>query len=238
MFRHSVRNDLSIYDTQASGWWDPSSLAFRSLQSITVFRLEQLFSWVGDVQGKVVVDIGCGGGLMSVPLAQRGARVTGFDLSEPSLAEARRHAPDGALFVEADARSVPFPKSAADIVILADILDHIADYDTVLAEVARILRPGGYLYVNTINRTWQSWLLAYQLGEMLRLIPPGTHDFSLFIKPAELKKAAENNHFTTCSWQGEAPDILQTAMKWAIVFQKTDSLAVAYSALFKRGVRE
>ncbi|MDD2941477.1 MAG: bifunctional 2-polyprenyl-6-hydroxyphenol methylase/3-demethylubiquinol 3-O-methyltransferase UbiG [bacterium] len=237
MFRHAVRNDLSIYNTQASGWWDPASLAFRSLQSITVFRLEQLLSWVGDIEGKVVVDIGCGGGLMSVPLAQRGAQVTGFDLSEPSLAEARRHAPAGAVFIAADARSIPFPDNSADIVILADILDHIADYDVVFAEVARILRPDGYLYVNTINRTWQSWLLAYQIGEMVRLIPPGTHDFSLFIKPSELLEVAEQNHFTVCAWQGEAPSILRTAMKWAIVFRKTASLAVAYSALFKRRER-
>ncbi|MCA8943844.1 MAG: methyltransferase domain-containing protein, partial [Planctomycetes bacterium] len=125
-----VRNDLTLYDRNGDGWWDPKDRAFASLRHVNALRLEILDAWMGsgnDLTDVFVVDLGCGGGLLSVPLAERGAGVVGIDRSEVSLATARDHAPAEADFLHADLCAVPLADAAADVVLLADVLEHVDD---------------------------------------------------------------------------------------------------------------
>lgn len=227
------KNDLTIYEKYSSEWWDPNSPRFRSLQKVTEFRIKQIDLWFGCLKGATAIDVGCGGGLLSIPLIERGAKVFGVDLSPGSLETARRASGGQGTFVEADARNLPLETSSADFVLLADVLDHIEDYPNALREARRVLKPSGLLYVNTINRTFRSWLFAIVLGEGTRLIPPGTHDHRLFITPQELEKEAKRLGLQLEAIQGEAPCIWPTIKHWAITFRATDSHAIAYSALFR-----
>jgi len=239
-------NNLQIYDQQADGWWDPSSYYFKSLQAITPYRLRQIRNWFGELSNTLIVDIGCGGGLISLPLIHEGAKVIAFDISIPSLRAAlnqltstkisqtdRLHNRKG-LFCSADARSIPLPDRCADFVVVADVLDHISDYERVIQEGERILKPGGRMYLNTINRTFLSWLLAIKVAETIRLVPKGTHLHSLFIKPSEIEKIASNLDLSVEQFSGERPAIFKTAKNWAIHFEKSKSLALAYSVLLKK----
>ncbi len=227
------QNDLTIYEKYAGEWWDPNSPRFRSLQKVTEFRLKQIDHWFGSVKGKTIVDVGCGGGLLAVPMIERGAFVTGIDLSPASLETARRTSRGEGTYLTADARELPLDDKSADFVLLADVLDHIPDYEKALSEASRILKPGGQLYVNTINRSFRAWFLAILLGEGVGLIPSGTHDYRLFIKPRDLERTAQKHALRLEGFQGEAPIIADTIRNWAITFRASSSLAVAYSGFFR-----
>ncbi len=224
-------NNLEIYETYASEWWHPAGGKFRSLRGISEFRLNLLRRWVPAIHEKTVLDLGCGGGLLCAPLSMDGAMVIGVDLSAASLEQARNHSAATARFFKADVRSVPLPDRSADVVLIADVLDHIPDYEQVLAEARRLLRAGGCVFINTINRNFFSRLLAVTVGENIGLIPKGTHDPALFIRPEELSAAAERQDFSVAFWQGERPALRSTIREWAIYFAPCRSLAVAYSAL-------
>jgi 2-polyprenyl-6-hydroxyphenyl methylase/3-demethylubiquinone-9 3-methyltransferase len=226
-------NDLTIYSNFANEWWEAGSPRFRSLQQITPFRLSLIRELCGELAGKDVVDLGCGGGLLSVPLLDQGAKVVGVDLSAPSVAAAQSAAKGRGTFLTGDVTAVPLPDRSADIVLLADVLDHVPDYQRALAEARRIVRPEGSVFVGTINRTAASWLFALFLGEGLRLIPPGTHAYRMFIRPDELSAAAKSVGLRTETVLGEGPRILETLRRRAIVLEKSRSCAVAYSMLMR-----
>lgn len=227
-------NDLTIYERYAEEWWQPDSPRFRSLQKVTEFRLQQIDKWFGSVTNKNIVDLGCGGGLLSLPLLKRGAKVTGVDISPASIEVAENVAQGTGRFFCSDVREVPLPSASFDYALLADVLDHLPDYPRALQEAARLLKPGGLLYVNTINKTFRSWLFAILLGEGLGLIPPGTHDWRLFIPHRELIEQAKPHCLSLQSYQGERADIGKTIRNWAITFRPSPSLAIAYSTLFRR----
>jgi len=224
-------NDLELYETYAEDWWLPSGGMFSSLRGISKFRLALINNWIPEIAELDVVDLGCGGGLLSAPLSRAGSRVTGVDISAGSLAQALNHSDPTARYIQSDIRKVPLPNEHADVVILADVLDHIPNYEVVLREAARLLRPGGRVFINTINRNPLSRLLAITVGENIGLVPKGTHDYELFIKPQELQERAEAEGFRVESWQGERPAFIRTVRNWAIHFVGTDSLSIAYSAL-------
>jgi 2-polyprenyl-6-hydroxyphenyl methylase/3-demethylubiquinone-9 3-methyltransferase len=226
-------NDLTIYSTHADEWWVPGAPRFRSLQNLTPFRLELIRAGCGDVRGKTIYDLGCGGGLLAVPLLEAGADVVGVDQSEASIKAAQRAARGRGRFMVGDARAVPLPDRSADIVLLADVIDHVRDYQRALREAARLLKPGGALFVGTLNRTVRAYLGAILLGEGLRLIPPGTHRFSMFVTPAELLAAGQA---AGLSWQqtfGEELCIAATVRRWAITLRRGASVALAYSMVLR-----
>lgn len=227
-------NDLTIYSTYAAEWWTPGAPRFRSLQNISPFRLELIRAGCGVMSGKVVYDIGCGGGLLAVPLLDDGATVTGVDISGPSIEVAARAAGGRGTFLVGDARAVPLPSASADIVLLADVVDHIPDYELALAEAARVLRIGGTLFVGTLNRTAAAYFGAIVLGEGLRLIPPGTHRYDLFVKPEELRERASRYGLAWRRTFGESVSILDTVRRWAITLRRGTGTAVAYSMVFTR----
>lgn len=226
-------NDLTIYERHAHEWWDPSSPTFRSLHSVNKFRVELLHEWLGaDLEGRVVIDLGCGGGLLAEPLARAGAHVIGIDLSDGSLRVADQHVE--AHFLRADLRRAPLRSGSAAIVVLADVLEHMSPIGDALDEAARLLAPGGLLYVCTINKTARAKRLAVDVAEGLRLVPRGTHDHELFVPPDELCREALARGLRLERIQGESVRVLRTALARAIVLARSDDLSVGYSALLRK----
>jgi 2-polyprenyl-6-hydroxyphenyl methylase / 3-demethylubiquinone-9 3-methyltransferase len=229
------RNDLDLYERRAGDWWDERSHAFRSLHGINRFRAQLVGEWLGEhLNGARVVDLGCGGGLLAQSLLAGGASVVGIDLSHASVRAAREHLGGNSLFAQGDACKAPLSSGCADIVLLADVLEHLPAPDAALHETARLLRPGGMAYVNTINRGWRARLLAVTVAEGLGLVPRGTHDPALFIRPEELERSAERAGMHLVRIQGEAPDLIRTVRRWTIELSKSASQAVTYSALLEK----
>ncbi len=232
-----MQNDLTIYSKFAHEWWEDGAPRFRSLQNLTPFRLSLIEELIGELRGKKVLDLGCGGGLIAIPLLKKGVSVVGIDISKESIAAAKRAANGDGEFFVGDITSIDLPAQQFDCVLIADVLDHIPKYENVLREAERLLRPGGKLFVGTLNRTFISWFLTIFLGETLGFIPKGTHDHALFIKPDELIEAAKQFNLDLVHVQGEWPLFFKTIIRRAITLKKSGSVAVAYSIVFEKRVR-
>jgi 2-polyprenyl-6-hydroxyphenyl methylase/3-demethylubiquinone-9 3-methyltransferase len=189
-----MRNDLTIYDTVADRWWSDDIRWVRTLRNLVPGRL-RWFDRQIDWQGKVVLDLGCAGGFMAEALALRGAHVTGIDPAAEAIDAARAHARQGSLRIGYDVgvgEALPYDVASFDAVVCVDVLEHVADLNKVLSEVARTLRPGGLFLFDTINRNLLARLATIIMAEdVLRLLPRGTHDPAMFIKPAELRAAMQ-----------------------------------------------
>ena len=187
-----MRNDLTIYDSVADKWWSDDIRWVRTLKSLVPGRL-RWFDRQIDWQGRDVLDLGCAGGFMAEALAKRGANVTGIDPAAAAVAAARQHASESGLCISYDVgvgEALPYPEASFDAVVCVDVLEHVADLNRVLAQAARVLRPGGIFLFDTINRNPLARLATITMAEdVLRLLPRGTHDPRMFIKPAELRKA-------------------------------------------------
>ena len=220
------------------GWWDDTCREFASLRSVSAFRLELLGRWLpGALAGRTVVDLGCGGGLLAVPLAAAGSRVLGVDIARGALRAGRDRASRSWLPVAGDLCRAPFADACADVVMLADVVEHVADPAAAIREASRLSRTGGHLFVNTINRTLRSRLLAITLGEGLGLIPAGTHRWSSFVRPDELDAMAGAAGFELVARIGEMPRFVRSAAARAVVLRESRSLAVGYAALYRRRAR-
>lgn len=188
-----TRNDLSIYDTFADRWWDGSTRWVRTLQNMVPARLSYFERYTGGWADARVLDLGCAGGFLSEALAWEGAQVWGIDPSEGAIAAAQAHAAVEGLDITYQTgvgESLPFADNSFDHVVCVDVLEHVNSVPQTLAEVARVLRPNGRFLFDTINRNWLSKLAVITVAEdLLGLLPKGTHDPDLFIKPAELKAA-------------------------------------------------
>jgi 2-polyprenyl-6-hydroxyphenyl methylase/3-demethylubiquinone-9 3-methyltransferase len=228
----SEAND-PLYDR--GGWWDAQCRAFASLRTVSSFRLDLLQRWLpGPWLGRVVVDLGCGGGLLAVPLAAAGARVIGVDLARQALREALARREPGFQPVAGDLQAPPVAAASADVVLLADVLEHVEDHAAVVSAAAALLRPGGHLFVNTIHRTLRSRLLAITLGEGLGFVPRGTHTWRQFVPPERLDRLAVAAGLQLVRRAGEMPRVFATLRARAIVLREAKSLAVGYGALYRR----
>jgi 2-polyprenyl-6-hydroxyphenyl methylase/3-demethylubiquinone-9 3-methyltransferase len=188
--RFQVRTDW--YDDADRAWWDETGPA-RLLHAMNPVRagfyLNQLREQDGAVDGRVVLDAGCGGGLVAARLAEAGASVVGLDASLPSLAVAARAVPKRFAPVAGSLERVPLADASVDAVVAADVLEHVGDLPAVVAELARVLAPGGLLLFDTVNRTAWAWFVAiFGAERTVGLVPRGTHDWRLFIRPAELDR--------------------------------------------------
>ena len=189
-----MRNDLTIYDRVADHWWSDEVRWVRTLRNLVPGRLKWFDRHI-DWRGKDVLDLGCAGGFMAEAVAVRGANVTGIDPAADAVEAARRHAEAGELGIVYDVgvgEALPYDATAFDAVVCVDVLEHVADLQKVLAEVARVLRPGGLFLFDTINRNTFARIATITLAEdVLRLLPRGTHDPAMFIKPRELRDAMQ-----------------------------------------------
>lgn len=194
----------SVFD--AFPWWNQEDV----LTQITPARFAYLQRAAGALEGRRVLDLGCGGGLLAEPLAQAGAEVTGIDISANALRVARAHAQHSGLeinYLLAPAEDLPFEEASFDIVVAFDVLEHVSDLPRVIGEVARVLRPGGKLIYDTMNRTFVARVVVIWIGENLWKggPPKGTHDWRKFIKPEELVRLLEENGITNVETRGFMP---------------------------------
>lgn len=190
--------DNAVYDRMADSWWDERGF-LHALAALNPARfgymrrvlIEELH--LAPV-GLRVLDIGCGGGLLAEEFAQLGCAVVGVDPSEESLVVARMHAAGQGLAIGyrcATGEALPFADESFDIAYCCDVLEHVTDLPQVIAETARVLRPGGTYFYDTIDRTFQSRLIVIKLLQEWRwtaLMPPGLHDWNMFVRPAELRR--------------------------------------------------
>ena len=183
--------ELDKFGDLAHRWWDPNS-EFKPLHDINPLRL----GWIDrccTLAGHQVLDVGCGGGLLAEGMAAQGAKVTGIDLSEKSLAVARLHLLESGRQV--DYRHVAVEELAAecpgsfDVVTCLEMLEHVPDPGSVVAACAQLAKPGGQVFFSTINRNAKAYVFAILGAErVLKLLPAGTHDYEKFIRPAELAR--------------------------------------------------
>ena len=183
--------ELEKFGDLAHRWWDPNS-EFKPLHDINPLRLDWIDQHVR-LAGKRVLDVGCGGGLLSEGMAQRGASVTGIDLSEKPLGVARLHLLESGqnvdyrkISVEELADEIP---GTFDAVTCLEMLEHVPNPSSVIAACTRLVRPGGQVFLSTLNRNPKSYLFAIIGAEyVLKMLPKGTHDYARFIKPSELAR--------------------------------------------------
>ncbi len=189
-------NEIDKFSQLAHRWWDASG-EFRPLHEINPLRLDWIDRIAG-VDGKAVLDVGCGGGILAESLASRGARVTGIDLSDKALAVAKLHLLESGLAV--DYRKIAAEELAAqapaayDIVSCMEMLEHVPDPASIVAACAALVKPGGHVFFSTLNRNAKAYVFAVIGAEyLLGLLPRGTHDYAKFIRPSELARWAKKS---------------------------------------------
>ncbi len=187
--------ELQKFSDLAHRWWDPTS-EFRPLHEINPLRLEWINARV-PLAGKRVIDIGCGGGILTEAMARKGAQATGIDLSDKALKVADLHGLESGVTVRyekiaAEDMALREPGSF-DVVTCMEMLEHVPDPAAIVRACAQLVKPGGHVFFSTINRNPKSYLFAIIGAEyLLRLLPRGTHDFAKFIQPAELGQFIRN----------------------------------------------
>ncbi len=184
--------ELAKFSDLAHKWWDPES-EFRPLHQINPLRLDWIDQFA-HIRGKRVVDVGCGGGILAESMARRGATVLGVDLADKPLKVAQLHAMEGGV-ANLDYRAVPAEDLAAeqpgafDVVTCMEMLEHVPDPASIVRACTAMVKPGGWVFLSTLNRNPKSYLFAILGAEyILKLLPKGTHEFSRFIRPAELAR--------------------------------------------------
>lgn len=182
--------EIDKFQSVASRWWDRES-EFKPLHEINPLRVSYIEQQAQGVKGKRILDVGCGGGILAEALAQQGALVTGIDMAELSLKVARLHLHESALEIDYQLSTVEaFAKhntTQFDIVTCLELLEHVPDPASVITSAARLLKPGGVLFLSTINRNPKAFALAILGAEyILGMLTRGTHEYKKFIKPSEI----------------------------------------------------
>jgi len=181
--------ELAKFSDLAHRWWDPEG-EFRPLHEINPLRLEWI-ARLAPLEGREVLDVGCGGGILAEAMARRGARVTGIDLADKPLRVAQLHLLESGAEVHYERASAEDYAAAHagrfDVLTCMEMLEHVPDPQSAVAACARLLKPGGRAFFSTINRNPKAYLFAVIGAEyVLKLLPKGTHDYSRFIRPSEL----------------------------------------------------
>lgn len=228
--------DVARFEAIAAEWWDPAG-KFRPLHQLNPLRLAYIRDRLGEycgievtgekpLAGLRVLDVGCGGGLVSEGLAALGASVTAIDASATSVAVARHHAGESGLAVDYIC-AVPEDLAAQgltfDAVVAMEVVEHVADLDAFIAAIAALTRPSGAVLLATLNRTLKSLMLAKIGAEyVLRWLPVGTHDWRRFLRPSELARALARHRLRLVDARGMTYDPL--AGRWSM----SRDLAVNY----------
>lgn len=187
-------NEINKFNKIASRWWDTNS-EFKPLHEINPLRLNYIDQHSNGLKDKNIIDVGCGGGILSESMAMRGANVTGIDMGETPLSVARLHSLE--MGVELDYRQITAEQMAEehagqfDIVTCMEMLEHVPSPESVIQACSKLVKPGGQVFFSTINRNPKSYMLAILGAEyILNMIPKGTHEYAKFIKPSELETQA------------------------------------------------
>lgn len=194
----NAQTNNTVYDADHDIWWHPDALFFMLKTSVNPARMgyfKRILRASGvAVAGKTLLDVGCGGGILAEEFTELGMTVTGIDPSASSVETAHRHARQQGLTIDyyvGTGEQLPFADASFDYVSCCDVLEHVRDVDAVLAQISRVLRPGGTFFYDTVNRTWLSWLFLIKIAQnwpRWAFMQPNQHRYDRFIKPAELRK--------------------------------------------------
>ena len=186
--------EIKKFNSYADEWWNPEG-AFKILHTIHRLRIDYIIQQISvifdyNIKDKVVLDIGCGGGLISEDLASRGMQVYGYDLSVDSINIASKHASENHIdniTYQVGCIDDAYKEDKYDVILLLEILEHVGNFTDVVKKACKCLKPGGVIIISTINRTFNSLITAKFMAEyVLRWVPKGTHDWNLFIKPSQI----------------------------------------------------
>lgn len=182
-------HEVEKFDAMAARWWDTEG-EFRPLHDLNPTRLK-FIQQNAEIVGKQVLDIGCGGGILSESMARAGAKVTGIDMAQKALTVAKLHAMEAG--IELDYQNMSAEEHAAshaseyDVVTCLELIEHVPDPASLINAATHMVKPGGRVFVSTINRNPKAYAIAVLGAEyIMRLLPKGTHDYDKFIKPSEL----------------------------------------------------
>jgi len=197
--------EIAKFEAMASKWWDPNS-EFRPLHDINPLRLNYIDEFAS-LSGKNVLDVGCGGGILSESMALRGANVTGIDMGEAPLAVAKIHQKESGVevnYLHSTAEKMAETHAETyDIVTCLEMLEHVPDPSSVISACQKMVKPGGHVFFSTINRSPKSYLFAIIGAEyVLQLLPKGTHDYKKLIKPSELSAWSRSAGLTVKNVKG------------------------------------
>jgi len=228
------RNDPAQYDDLAGEWWDPSG-TFAMLHWIAAARAALVPP--ASHPGALLVDLGCGGGLLAPHVAGLGYDHVGVDLTRSALVAARDH---GVVVGRGDVTALPLPDGVADVVCAGEILEHVADVASTVAEACRVLRPGGWLIIDTIAATRLARLVAVRIAERIPgAAPPGLHDPGLFVDRRALR-ACGARHGVRLQLRGLRPSLVDSA-SWLLGRRRpvrmvpTPSTAILFQAYGRKG---
>lgn len=188
--------EINKFEAVSEIWWDPGG-KMGTLHTINPLRMKFILESLNLYNAKIL-DVGCGGGILSEALAKAGAQVTGMDLSRASLEAARRHAKEQGLQIDYRYENLEevaqAQMGAFDGITCMEMLEHVPEPERILAACAQVLKPGGHFFCSTINRTPKAFLFAIIGGEfILRLLPRGSHTYGQLIRPRELKRWAQES---------------------------------------------
>ena len=223
--------EIARFDDIAQRWWDPRG-EFRPLHVLNPVRLDYVDE-KSSLRGKRVLDVGCGGGILSEAMARRGAQVTGIDLAPQTIEIAELHALESQLTIryvrEAAEAHAARSAGAYDVVTCMEMLEHVPEPESVLRALHDLVRPGGDIFVSTLNRNLKSYLMAVVGAEyLLNMLPRGTHTYERFIKPSELSGWARAAGLSVMDIAGLAYDPIQHTAR------RTGDVAVNYMMHLKR----
>lgn len=225
--------EIEKFSKLSSKWWDEKG-EFSTLHQINPIRLsyikDKIIENFGDFhQGLKIVDIGCGGGIISEPLSRMGADVTGIDASEENIKSASLHAKEQNLDINYICSSAENHNEKYDVVLCLEIIEHVSDPEIFIKAVTRLMKPEGILIVSTINRTTLSYLQTIIAAEyILSLVPKGTHEFSKFLKPSEIAKMLAKCDLHIKESMGLGIDLI--TRNWKL----TNDLSVNYFLIAKK----
>ena len=204
--------EIEKFQSIASRWWDTES-EFKTLHDINPLRIDYIAQQCAGLEGKKVLDIGCGGGILSEAMAAKKAQVTGIDMAELSLDVARMHLHETGLEVDyqlitAEQMAIEQPHQY-DVVTCMELLEHVPDPASIIRAAATLVKPDGCIVLSTLNRNVKSFMLAIVAAEyVMNMLPKGTHEYEKFVKPSELAQAARQALLEVSDISGMSYNIL------------------------------
>lgn len=236
----TIASEIELFNRLSATWWNPEG-PMRPLHVVNALRLNYVSERIAlhrnsgssdmPLRGVRILDVGCGGGLLSEPLARRGATVVGVDASAGNIEAARLHAVAQGVAVDyrlGESSKVVSPHEKFDVVLALEVVEHVSDVAGFITNAARSLAPGGLLFVSTIDRTWKSFAFAIVGAEyVLRVLPRGTHHWHQFVRPAEIVEALEGSGLTQIDLTGMRYNPFRHTASWC------QDTRVNYMAIFK-----
>lgn len=189
------QKEIDKFASLANQWWDEEG-DMKPLHQINPLRMHFIKQQYGSLENATIADVGCGAGILTESLAKAGAKVTGIDLADESIEVAKLHLLESELDVHYECISVEAHAQAHqnhyDVITCMEMLEHVPDPESIIASCVHMLKPGGYLFLSTLNRNLKSYLMAIVGAEyILNLLPKGTHQYDRFIKPSEITQTLE-----------------------------------------------